>query len=122
MALSVSTQPDPLHFDLHVEVNKQGDEERSYHLFAVQHPPSTRGKRREAPPVVPTTIACEHTFISWAELLSALHPICPLGDLEVLHSMLLRRSKAKIGSFHLQPTDLDLLGFSPTPLPGPALI
>ena len=123
MAISLSKQPDPLHFDLHVEISQlQGAEERNYHLFAVQHPPSApRGRKKSEAPVV-STMACEHTFISWGALLSALRGICPLGDLEVLHSMLLRRNKARIGSFHLQPSDLDVLGLSPTPEPSPALI
>ena len=139
MALTLSKQTDPLYFDLHVEISQngghkegasqglnqapsQGEVERSYHLYAVQHPPApSRGKQKREVPVG-SMLACEHTFVSWEELLSALRGICPLGDLEVLHSMILRRNKVKIGSFHLQPSDLDVLGLSPAPEPTAALI
>jgi hypothetical protein len=122
MPVTVSKQPDSLHLDLHVEISQdQGEEEQKYHLVAVPHPPAPPRGKHQAPPMV-TTFAGEHTFVSWSALLSALRGICPLGDLEVLHSMLLRRKKAKIGSFHLQPADLDVLGFSPVREAGPALI
>jgi hypothetical protein len=123
MPLNASKQPDSLHLDLHVEISQnQGEEERKYHLVALPHPPAPpRGKHHDPPPPIDTTVAGEHTFVSWEALLAALRGICPLGDLEVLHSILLHRKKAKIGSFHLQPNDLDVLGFSARQA-GPALI